>query len=133
MEKSLNNNSNTHELDTLTTFGSLVVGNAGAVGTVKGSNIASIERLDVGKYKIHFKEVFNRALNSQYDIMYGSISAVSKIQVLETPATFQANLKSTKALTIQCVGFDGEAVEAEAGSVISMRAVSRVTSTGPWD
>ena len=43
--------------------GNFVVGSAGAVGTVKGGGIASVELLAAGIYRINFDETYNRRLN----------------------------------------------------------------------
>jgi hypothetical protein len=43
--------------------GNFVVGSAGAVGTVKGGGIASVELLAAGIYRINFDVMYNRRLN----------------------------------------------------------------------
>lgn len=100
-------------------YASIVIGAAGAVGTVKGLASAVKETAD-GQYTITLQDKYDRLLGSNAGIVAATATNVAAIQVLENPSTFQADFKSTATYTIQCLDFAGAEVNPASGSVLSI-------------
>jgi hypothetical protein len=124
----------TLEKDTVTLFGSAVIGASGAVGTVKGGGIASVvKEATAGQYTITLEDSWSRFLGFTAGTTGAAISPVANIQVLMAPATLQATVQSTKAILIQCIDYAGAAVNPTSGHVLSFRITMRKSSVGPFD
>jgi hypothetical protein len=118
----------------VTLFGSAVIGSSGAVGTVKGGGIASVvKESTAGQYTITLEDLWSRFLGFNAGITDDAVSAIAHIQVLMDPATLQATVASTGAITIQCLDYAGAAANPASGSVLSFRITLRKSSVGPWD
>ena len=123
----------TLEVDTVELFGSIVIGATGAVAFVKGGGITGAVRNSAGNYTITFGSKYARFFGGDAGILYSSISAISKIQFIGNPVTYQSDVKASKSVTIQCVNFAGAAADPENGSVLSFRMDFRNSSIGRWD
>lgn len=115
-------------------YGSAVIGAAGAVGTVKGLGIKSVTKVTGdGKYEIELEDAYMRYMFGNVNFISAAGSGVAKVEILATPATFQADFKNTKVITIQCFDFAGAAVNPASGSVLGFDLVARNSSEGPSD
>lgn len=124
----------TLEKDTVALYGSAVIGSSGAVGTVKGGGIAGVVKESTdGQYTITLQDNWSRFLGFIAGVTSSTINSVAKIQVLMAPATLQATVTGSKTITIQCVDFDGAAVNPPSGSVLSFKVTMRKSSVGPFD
>jgi hypothetical protein len=99
-------------------YGSAVIGASGALGTVKG-DLTMVKEATAGQYTIRLTDKYDRLLFSSSGFVGASASGVASIQILENPATFQSDFKSTNTYTIQCYDFAGNAVNPASGSVLS--------------
>lgn len=124
----------TFEADTVTIFGSAVIGGSGAVGSVKGGGIASVTKESTaGQYTIQLSDRYSRFLSFIAGTTLGTVSAIARVQVLMAPATLQATVKSTGQILVQCLDYAGAAANPESGSVLSFRITMRNSSVGPND
>lgn len=124
----------TLEQDVCCLFGSMVVGAAGAVSTVKGGGIKSItKQVADGQYEIELEDTWNRFLFSSSGFVDDAPINIASVQVLEDPALFQSDLKADKKYKIQMLDFAGAAANATAGSVFSFCIWVRRSSVGPFD
>lgn len=130
----------TKEADTVTLYGSFVVGAAGAVASFQGGGIESVVKESAdGQYTITLSDTYNRFLKFDADVVWDEISQVVKIQQLQDPATLQEEVTQDREIVIQCLGptatDDTELVEAnpEEDALIMFRVVLRNSSVGPFD
>jgi hypothetical protein len=123
----------TLEKDSVTLFGSFVVGAAGAVGTVKGGGIASVAKTGTGLYQITFEDKWSRYLDGHTGFVAASAPNIALVYVKNNPATLQSDIQSTKKVTIECLDFAGAAANPSSGIVITFVSVFRKNSQGPWD
>lgn len=115
-------------------FGSAVIGSSGAVGTVKGGGIKSVVKESTdGQYTITLEDRFARFLGFSAGVLAATKTSVAAVQVLGTPATFQADVKSTGQIVVQCLDFAGTEVNPPSGSVLSFGITVRRSSVGPYD
>lgn len=110
--------------------GNFVVGAAGAVGTVKGSGVASVVKDTAdGAYIITLDDSYNRYLSGTWGIIHsGSFSGVSNIEIDFNPANFQADFQTNKQVHIQCYDNAGAKVNPAAASVIGFVVFARRSS-----
>lgn len=104
-------------------FGSMVIGASGAVGTVKGG--FTIVRNSAGNYTITCNDKYNRLLFADAGFISASGSGVANVEILGSPATFQATFQSTQAYTVQFFDYAGAPVDAASGSVYSFMELVR--------
>jgi hypothetical protein len=124
----------TLEQDVCALFGSLVIGAAGAVGTVKGGGIKSITKLaTAGQYEIELEDSWNRFLFSSSGFVAATPINIAAVQVLENPADLQTDFKADKKYVIQMLDFTGAAANATAGSVLSFCLHVRRSGVAPFD
>ena len=126
----------TLETDLHHLFGSVVIEGASGLITnsgIKGGGITGIVRNSTGNYTITWGPKFNRFIGGQFGVLFSAISVVSSIQVIGTPATFQADVKATKSVTIQCIDKNGAAVDPDSGAVLTFRLDMRLSSIGRYD
>jgi hypothetical protein len=123
----------TLEKDSVTLFSSLVIGAAGAVSTVKGGGIKAITKTGTGKYEIEFEDKWSRYLDGHAGIVSAAAPNIAMVYVKGNPATLQADIASTKKLTIECLDFAGAAANPASGTVLSLVSVFRKSSVGPFD
>lgn len=132
--KYLNQFQYTYEKDTVSIFGSAVIGASGAVSAAKGGGIASVvKESTAGQYTITLTDRFSRFLGIDAAVTDDAISAVARVQVLMDPATLQASIKANGEIVVQCVDFAGAAVNPASGSSLSFRITMRNSSVGPND
>jgi hypothetical protein len=123
----------TLEKDTVTLFGSVVIGAAGAVQTVKGGGIAGVVKSGTGLYEIEFEDSWSRLLHSNAGIVSASAPNIASIYIKEDPSTLQADVQADKKYKFETLDFAGAAANPSSGTVISIIVVFRKTSIGPFD
>lgn len=123
----------TLEKDSVTLFGSVVIGASGAVGTVKGGGIAGVVKSGTGLYEIEFEDSWSRLLYASSGIVSASAPNIASVYIKENPADLQSDVKADKKYKIECLDFSGAAANPASGTVISFVVVFRKTSVGPWD
>jgi hypothetical protein len=123
----------TLEKDTVTLYGSIVIGAAGAVGTVKGGGISGVVKSGTGLYTISFEDQWSRYLDGKVGIVKATAPNIAMTYVKNNPATLQADVQANKAVIIECLDFAGAAADPASGTVLSFTAVFRKSSVGPFD
>lgn len=98
-------------------FGKVAIGSTGActLSAANSKGITSITRNNVGKYTIVLNDPYQKFMGLKVTVLLASgLSVVGQVCVMsETVAT-----AATKNIVIQCLGFDGAAVEADSGTVL---------------
>lgn len=124
----------TLEQDSVSLFGSLLIGAAGAVTTTKGGGIASIaKQATAGQYLITLTDNFARFFNLTGVFVGTSASGVASVQILQAASTFQADFVANKTLLVQFYDFAGAAVNAASGSLFEFELKVRNSTVGPFD
>lgn len=96
--------------------GNAVIGAVGAVGTVKGSGIASITRTGAGVYEIVLEDTYNRYLGGSIGfINTGAGSGIASVEVSNDP---NAAVQAKTGIQITCYDYAGAAADPAAGSVM---------------
>ena len=91
--RSYNQAQYTAERAPVSLYGTIAIGAAGAVGTVKGYGISSVvKEATAGQYTIVLEDKFQRCLSVSAQVIHDSISGAVAIQVLEIPATLEKEL-----------------------------------------
>jgi hypothetical protein len=127
-------NYNTLEVDVVNIFGQLNIGAAGAVSSFSGGGIKSVTKeATAGQYTIELTDLFARILMAKFQSMAPGASLVGAIQLFETPATFQADVKADGKITIQCLDFAGAAVNPASGEAIMIDIKARQSKIGRYD
>lgn len=122
------------ERNVVTIFAKAVIGAAGAVASIAGGGLASVTKeVADGQYSITLSDKYNQLLKVEGSVVHATISGVAAVQVLENPATIQADFLADKTFKIQCVDYAGVAVNPPAGSQISLKIEVRNSSVGPFD
>lgn len=131
----------TFEKDTVTIFGQFEIGASGAVtaGTVKGGGVSGVvKEATAGQYTISFRDKYSRLLDFKAQIVDDSISQVASIQVLQDPATLQADVKASGELIVQCLAIESDATpqliaaNPASGALVMFKAVFRNTTVDPF-
>jgi hypothetical protein len=123
----------TLEKDTVTLYGSVVIGAAGAVGLVQGGGIAGVAKVGTGLYEFEFEDSWSRLLHVSAGIVSASAPGIASAYVKENPSALQADVKADKKFKIEALDFAGAPANPPAGCVISFVVVFRKSSYGPWD
>lgn len=123
----------TLEKDTVTLYGSVVIGAAGAVALVKGGGIAGVTKVGTGLYEFEFEDSWSRLLHVSAGIVSASAPGIASAYVKENPSALQADVQADKKFKIEALDFAGVAANPPAGCVISFVVVFRKSSYGPFD
>lgn len=127
-------NVNSLEVDLVKLFGSFVIGSSGAVTSWQGGGILSVvKESTAGQFTITLTDRFAFFLAGRFQAVGAAALGVATIQILETPATFQASIKSDGAITIQCLDFAGAAVNPASGAEIMIELTMRQSKIGRYD
>ena len=127
-------NYNTLEVDVVNLFGSIVIGAAGAVTSFQGGGIKSVTKeATAGQYTIELTDLFARILGASFESLAVGPTLVGKLQILNDPATFQADVKADGKITIQCLDFAGAAVNPASGEAILVDIKARQSKIGRYD
>lgn len=124
------------EQDLVTIYGRFVVGSTGAVtsGTVKGGGIASVVRNGTGDYTITLQDQFNKLMEAK--VWFASASGNSGIATTEaynaTPANFQSDFQTNKAVAVKTLDFAGSAANPASGAYCYFKLVVKNTSVDPF-
>lgn len=122
------------ERNVVTIFAKALIGAAGAVTSYKGGGLASITKeTTAGQYTVALSDRYNQLLKVEGSVVHATISGVAAVQVLEDPATIQADFLADKSFKIQCVDYTGAAVNPPAGSQIEIKIEVRNSTSGPFD
>lgn len=127
-------NSMSYEADTVKIYGSIVVGAAGAVASFAGGGISGVvKEATAGQYSITLADRLNRLLFVSGMVVQGAISTVAHLQVLEAPASLQADVKADGTFKIQLVDAGLLAVDLASGAELKLEITVRRTSVGIYD
>lgn len=124
-----------YEVEPVKIYGRLNIGASGAVVAGKqGLGIKSIvkETAD-GQYTIELANKFARFLHISAKIVDNAINPVAEVQVLEDPATIQADMKADGKIKIQLLDFAGAAVNATSGAQLIFEITMRQSKIGRGD
>lgn len=122
------------EVDIVNLYGLINVGAAGAVSSIKGGGVVSVvKNVTAGNYTITFADKFSHFFGLKAVVISPTINTVANVQILATPATIQADIASTKQVTIQLLDYAGLAVDAPSGASINFEGKFRVSSIGRFD
>ena len=129
-----------YEKDTVSVYGYVDIGASGAVSGYSGGGIASVvKESTAGQYTITLSDKFSRFLDFAAQVVDDAISQIMNVQVLENPATIQADVATGKSLTMQCLTFTSSSNPTKVagnpadGARIMFKFVFRNTSVGPYD
>jgi len=127
-------NSLQYEADTVKLYGSIIVGAAGAVTSFSGGGLEGVvKETAAGQYSITLKDRLNRLLFVSAMVVQGAISTAAQVQVLEDPATLQANVKADRTFVLQVIDEALAAVNLASGAELKLEITVRRTSVGPYD
>ena len=115
----------TAERAPVTLYATLQAGAAGAVAAVKGYGISSIVKdagVD-GKYEIVLSDKFVRCIGVDFKVVHSAISAVTIVQVLQSPADLQTAVGAGTKIIVQCIDKTGAAVNPESGAQVFIQLV----------
>jgi hypothetical protein len=124
-----------YEVEPVKLYGRLNIGAAGAVVAGKqGLGIKSIvKEATAGLYTIELADKFAQLLFVSTVLVDNAVNAVASIQVLEDPATIQADMKTDKKFQIQLLDFAGAAVNATSGAQVRFEITMRQSKIGRGD
>ncbi len=114
----------TIEKDTVTLFGSMVVGSTGAVGTVTGAGIASIARSGTGAYTITLTGPFTKLLGFRWIFGGGTASGIASVELAQSLANQTVDIKA-KTVDIVCYSAGSTAADPASGSILQFEIVGR--------
>lgn len=122
------------ERNVVTIFAKANIDASGAVSSYKGGGLASVvkETTD-GQYSVTLSDKYNQLLKADMAVISAAISGVAAVQVLEDPATLQADFLADNTFKIQCVDDAGLAVNPPSGSQIVFEIKVRNSTIGPFD
>lgn len=123
----------TLEQDSVSIYGGVNISTTGSVGDYYGLGILSVSLVATGKYDIVLDDKWSQLLDWDFKTFDDANSTCAKIQLVNDPATLQADFKSDKTLTIQCLDFAGSAVAPASGSQIKIKVIARYSSYGVAD
>jgi len=124
----------TLEVDTVTLFGEINVGAAGAVSSIAGAGISGVTKeVAAGQYTIALDDQFARFFGIKVLGVDDAALTFGQVQVFQDPATLQADIKSSGEIVIQLLDFAGVAVDAASGTKLLVEIVLRQSSIGRYD
>lgn len=122
------------ERNVVTIFAKALIGASGAVTSFKGGGLASVvKESTAGQYLITLSDKYNQLLKVEGAVVHATISGVAAVQVLENPASIQADFLADKTFKIQCVDYTGAAVNPPSGAQIELEIKVRNSTSGPFD
>lgn len=124
----------TLEVDTVTLFIAVAIGSSGAVSSVKGAGVTGVtKQATAGQYEIALDDQFARFFHVHVVGVDDAPVTFAQAQVLEDPATFQADVKADGKFKIQLLDFAGAAVNAASGTTLLIEIKLRQSSIGRYD
>ena len=100
----LRNRQYTLEIDPVTLWLKINIGSSGAVSSFSGKGVASVTKESTaGQYTIKLEDGYMALLNVSAHLVKASIEPC-KVQLLQAPATLNADFVSSKGFKIQVVG-----------------------------
>lgn len=130
----LSKSSLSYELDTVKIYGSVVVGTSGAVASFAGGGVSGVvKETAAGQYSVTLTDRLNRLLFVSGMVVQGTISTVAHLQVLEAPASLQADVKGDNTFKIQLVDEALAAVNLASGAELKLEITVRRSSVGVYD
>ena len=112
------------------------IGASGAVSASKGAGLSSFTKeATAGQYSVKLITPFPYLHSVNAQVVSATISGVASVQILENPATVQADFKSDATILIQCVDYAGAAVNPPSGSqiVVEFKVSATSSRVAAWD
>lgn len=123
-----------YERELVFIYGHAVIGSSGAVSSAQGGGLLSVTKsATAGQYVVTLRDKFAHLMSAIAYTVLATPSGVANVQLLMNPATMQASLASSPALTFQCVDYAGAAVNPASGEQVFFAVVMRRTSVSPYD
>lgn len=115
-------------------YGCITVGASGAVSLTQGAGVKSVTKLaTAGQYEIATAATYSRLLAASASVVNSSVTSVAAVQVLEAPATYQAEFKADGKIILQCLDFAGAAVNPASGAKIMFKLEVRQNPLAVFD
>lgn len=123
------------EADIVMHFGTISIGASGAVSDFAGGNIENVVKESAdGQYSITLADKMNRLLFVEImPVLAASASGIATCEVLEAPASLQADFKADRTLKIQLYDETLTAVNAASGTMLLVKIIARRSDIGPFD
>src|SRR6185369_17949317 len=100
-------------------YATVTIGSSGAVSSSQGL-ASAVKESTAGQYTITLPNSYYKLLSNSATTMHPTASLVAAIDILGTPATFQASFRSSPAIVIQCRDYAGAAVNPASGTQIRL-------------
>ncbi len=130
----------TLEQDSVTLFAQVVIGSSGAVTSYKGGGIASVvKEATAGQYTVTLTDKWSKLLFIECSEVQSTISQVAKIQVLETAAGLQSEVRGATGFKLQCLTATSASVPTliagnpASGDQLLLKITVRNSSVGRFD
>lgn len=124
----------TYERDTVTIFGAANVGAAGAVASdgFGGAGVQSVTKLGgTGQYEVQLEDRFASLLDARAYVVGAAASAILGVQLLQDPATLQADFQADGKLTFVALNAAGAAANPADGEQIKFVIIARKSTVKP--
>lgn len=113
---------------------SVLIGASGAVTTAKGGGVTSVTKLaTAGQYAIQLQATYQRLLSTSASVVNATATTVAMVQVLESGAMFQADIKADGNIVVQCLDFAGAAVNPPSGASLLVKLEVRQNPSTVFD
>lgn len=106
--------------------GNVSIGASGAVGTLKGSGIASVTKNSTGNYTIVLEDKYMKLLGSDFSFVSASFSGVFSVEIVD--ASVDAHVQDGTGINIVCYDATGAAVNPASGAVLYFNFMLRNSS-----
>jgi hypothetical protein len=132
MEPYLYDRNLSFEVDTVTVYGQITVGAAGAVASFKGGGIADVvKETAAGQYTITLKKKLARLLGVKITPVKATATGIVQTQVIS--ADLQGDFTGDGKVVIQCLDETPAAVNPASGEILLIEIIARRSSVGPFD
>lgn len=106
--------------------GSFTVGASGAVGTVKGSGIASVTKNSTGNYTIALEDKYMKFLGANFNLVAASYSGIATVEVADT--SIDTHVQDGTGIQVVCYDGTGTAANPASGAIVYFSIVLRNSS-----
>lgn len=100
-------------------YATIDIGSSGAVSDNKG--LTAVKESTAGQYTLTLPQKWNKLCSNVANAMHPTASLVAAIDILGTPATFQASFRSSSTIVIQCRDYAGAAVNPASGTQLRLQ------------
>lgn len=123
----------TYEKDSVTVYAVLNVGAAGAVSSIAGGGVVSIaKQATAGQYLVTFTDQYRALLSMRAEQVDDANANIAAVQILQNPATLQADVNTNLTLLLQCLDFGGAAANPTNTSQMMLAVTFRKSSVSPY-